>query len=56
VYQARNQLGTPGGATSFPRGAQIFWTMANILKLCPTRFSRGGEKFCRGGLAPSAPS
>jgi len=22
--QARNQLGTPGGAKSFPRGAQIF--------------------------------
>jgi len=23
-HQARNQLGTPGGAKSFPRGAQIF--------------------------------
>jgi len=23
-YQARNQLGTPGGAKSFLRGAQIF--------------------------------
>jgi len=24
VYQARNQLGTPGGAKSFLTGAQIF--------------------------------
>jgi len=28
--QARNQLGTPGGAKRFLRGAQIFWTMSNI--------------------------
>ena len=32
--QARNQLGTPGGAKSFLRGAQVF-------KRCPTHFSRG---------------
>jgi len=24
LHQARNQLGTTGGAKSFPRGAQIF--------------------------------
>jgi len=35
--QARNQLGTPGGAKSFLRGAQIF-------KLCPTHLSRGAKK------------
>jgi len=41
--QARNQIGTPGGAKSFPSGAQIFWTMSNIFKLCPTYFSRRGN-------------
>jgi len=52
--QARNQLGvgTPGGANIFPRGAKIFGTMSNIIKLCPTHFSRGSEKFSRGGFAP----
>jgi len=50
--QARNQLGTPGGAKSFPRGANIFWTMSNIFKLCPTDFSRGGEYFLRGASPP----
>jgi len=43
-YQARNQLGTPGRAKSFLRGAQIFWTMSNSFKRFPTHFSRGGEK------------
>jgi len=33
VHQACNQLGTPGRAKSFLRGAQMF-------KLCPTHFSR----------------
>jgi len=42
--QARNQLGAPGGAKSFPRGAQIF-------ELYPTHFSRKGKKFSRGGFA-----
>jgi len=44
--QARNQLGTPGGAKSFLRGAKCF-------KLCPIvsncvehNFRRGGEIFC----------
>ena len=46
--QARNQLGTPGGAKSFLKGAQIFWTMSNSFKRCPTHFSRGGEEFSRG--------
>jgi len=42
--QVRNQFGTPGGAKSFPRGAQTFWTISNIFKLCPTHISRGGRK------------
>jgi len=29
--------------------------MSNIFKLCPTHFSRGGEKIL-GGLRPPAPS
>jgi len=41
--QARNQLGTPGRANSFLRGAQTFWTMSNSFKQCPTHFSRRGE-------------
>jgi len=45
--QARNQLGTPGGAKSFLWGAQFF-------KLCPIHFSRRGEKNL-GGLLPSSP-
>jgi len=40
----RNQLGTPGGAKSFLRGAQNFQTMSNSFKLCPTQFSRGDKK------------
>jgi len=39
--QARNQLGTPGGAKSFLRGAKIF-------KLCPTHFSRGAKILVTG--------
>jgi len=50
--QARNQLGTPGGAKSCPRGAQIFWTLSNTFKLCPTHFSSGGVKICLGGASP----
>jgi len=46
--QARNQLGTPGGVKSFPRGAHIFSTMSNIFKLYPTHFPGGG-------LCPHAP-
>ena len=30
--------------------------MSNILKLCPTYFSRGGEKFSRGASLPCTPS
>ena len=45
LAQARNQLGTLGGAKSFPKGAQNFWTMSNIFKLCPTYFSRRDEIF-----------
>jgi len=50
-HQARNQFGTPGVAKSFLRGAKIFQTMSKSLQLCPTYFSRWGEKFCRG-LSP----
>jgi len=52
--QARNQLGTPGGAKSFPRGAQLFLTMSNNFKLCSTHFSRGDKKIL-GGLWVSSP-
>ena len=52
--QARNQLGTPGVAKSFLRGAHIFQTMSNSFQLCPTDFSRGGKKFCRRGFATPA--
>jgi len=55
MKQARNQLGTPGGAKSFLKGAQIF-------KLCPIvsnyvqhTFSAGTKNF-RGDLAPLRPS
>ena len=51
LQQARNQLGAPGGAKWFPRGAEIFWTMSNIFKLCPTHFSRGAKIFL-GGIRP----
>jgi len=49
--QAHNQLETPGVAKSFLRGAQIFQTMSNDFQLCPTDFSRGGEKFFRGSFS-----
>jgi len=47
--QDRNQLGTPGVAKSFLRGAEIFLTLSNIFKLCPIDFSRVGEKIFRRG-------
>ena len=37
---------------SFLRGGQIFWTMSNSFKRCPTHFSRGGKIFSRGCFAP----
>jgi len=52
--QARNQLGTPGGAKSFLRGAQIF-------ELCPVALTyvqhifQGTNNFSRGEKLP-APS
>jgi len=55
--QARDPLGSLGGAKTFLRGAHIFWT-----SLCPIIsnhvqyiFPGGGEKFSRGGFAPPAP-
>jgi len=50
--QARNQLGTPGGAKSFLRGAQNFWTVSNNFKLCPTHLSRGAKTFLGGASPP----
>ena len=50
--QARKQLGTPGVAKSFLRGPQIFQTVSTGFQLCPTDFSMGGKKVCRGGFAP----
>jgi len=43
--QARNQLGRPRGAMSFLRGTQIFLTMSNSFKPCPTHFYRGEKIF-----------
>jgi len=54
--QARNQLGTLGGAKSFLRGAQIFETMSTSFKICPTHFSRKGKNFSRGAKPPCATS
>ena len=45
LNQARNQFGTPGGAKSFLRGAQIF-------ELSPTHFPRGEKKFYWGISPP----
>jgi len=53
--QALNQLGTPGGAKRFLRGAQHFWTGSNSFKLCPTHFSRRGKNFSWGLRPPCAP-
>jgi len=36
-------LGDQDEEKSFPRGTQIFLTMSNSFKLCPTQFSRGGD-------------
>ena len=52
TFQARSQLGTPGGAKSFLRGAQIFWTMSNSFKLYPTHFSGGAKNFLGGDSPP----
>jgi len=52
--QARSQLGSPGGAKSFLRWAQMFWTMSNSFKPCPTDLSMGAKKFL-GGFASLGP-
>jgi len=60
--QARTQLGTPRGAKSFLRGAQIFNTMSNTFELCPKHFSmmganiflfQGGAKIPLPGYGPA---
>jgi len=53
--QARNQLGTPGGAKIFLRGAQIFLTMSNSFKIYPTNFSRGAKNILGGASTPASP-
>ena len=50
-FQARNQLGNPGGEELSERGT--FLTMSNSFKILPRHFSCGGESFSRGGFAPS---
>jgi len=55
LTQARNQLGSPGGAKSFLRGAQIFRTMSNNFNRCPIHFTRKGKKFSRGASQPLGP-
>jgi len=52
--QARNRLGTPGGAKSFLRGAQTFKAMSNSFKVCPTHFLQGERKIVYGELPPPA--
>jgi len=42
--QARNELGTPGGAKSFPRGTQMFYTMSIVLNYIQHIF-KGAKKF-----------
>jgi len=51
-FQARNQLGTPGGRRASKRG-HLFKTMFNSFNIRPTHFSCGDENFSRGGFAPS---
>jgi len=50
----RNQLGTSSGAKSFLRGAQIFQTMSNSFKTCPTHYCSGAKKIL-GGASRSLP-
>ena len=55
--QAGNQLGKPGVAKSFLRGAKIFQTMSSSFQLCPTDFSWGEKSFAGGdpSCAPLVP-
>jgi len=47
TQQARNQLGTPGGAKR---------NYVQYFKRCPTHFSRGGEKFSKECFVTPPPS
>jgi len=51
ITRPTTSLGHQQGRRVF-RGAQIFWTMSNIFKLCPTHFSRRGKKNSRGTRPP----
>ena len=54
--QARNQLGTPGGAKSFLIGAQIFEPWPIILYYSmPNTFFQWGWKILQWGFFPQAP-
>jgi len=53
--QARNQLGTPGGAKSFLRGVQNFKTMSNTFQYAQQIFVGEGEKICKGDFALLSP-
>ena len=53
--QARSRLGPQEGWRVYREGPKCF-ELYNIFKLCPTHFSRGGEKFSRGASHPCAAS
>jgi len=59
--RTRYPLHTPKIACSYTRpvtslrhqmGQRVFWEGPKFFKLCPTHFSRGGERYFRGGFAP----
>jgi len=52
--EAHNQLGTPGGAKSFPRGAKIFEICPIFLKYAQHIFLEGANNFLGGGFHPLA--
>jgi len=43
--QARNQLGTPGGANDFLRGAQIFFNYVQYFQAISNTFFQEGQNF-----------
>ena len=53
--QAHDQLGSPGGANSFPRGAQIFGLYFLFLNFVQHIFPGGGQEFSRGLRPPCSP-
>jgi len=53
LNQARNHLGTPGGAKSFLRGAQNLYTMSNSFKLYVQHIFPGERKILQRLLLPA---